>query len=86
MKIDIEYTDDSNIVIYIGQSIFESELKSEVVLEKFYTSFNGLNDKTSHEYAEVKTITPVNLRLIEGDRNHSDEDILRELEIKLNIL
>jgi len=85
MKIDsIDHTDDQNVVIYIGQSIFEAEIEREIEHIDEPTSFNGLNDETTHERVETIHLRPYNLMRVEGGCNLTDDEVLEELEIKLN--
>ena len=85
MKIDsIDHTDDQNVVIYIGQSIFEAEIEREIEYIDEPTSFNGLNDETTYERVETIHLRPYNLMRVEGGCNLTDDEVLKELEIKLN--
>jgi len=80
----IERTDEQNVVIYIGQSIFEAEIEIETRYDSDPSSFNGLNDKTNYDMYEYEYYKPYNLMHVEGRRNQTDKDLLEELEYKLN--
>ncbi len=80
----IDYIDDSNVVIYAGQAIFEAEIDREVEYVKEPVSFNGLNDKTTYEVMEIESLVPYNLMRVEGECNRTDQEVLKELETKLN--
>ena len=83
-KIDIEYTDERNIVIYVGQSVYEAEVEHEVRVESVEVSFNGLNDKIEYEEHEFTHLRPHNLMHIEGRRNMTDDILLQEIELIIN--
>ncbi len=84
-KIDIEYTDERNIVIYVGQSIYEAEVEHEVRVERFEVSFNGLNDEIEYEDHEFTHLRPHNLMHVEGRRNMTDDMLMQDIELIINI-
>ena len=75
-KIDIEYTDERNIVIYVGQSVYEAEVEHEVRVEIVEVSFNGLNDEIEYEEHEFTHLRPHNLMHVEGRRNMTDDMLM----------
>ena len=80
----IEYIDEERIAIYIGQSIFEADIETQTRYDSEPSSFNGLNDKTKYEMYEYQYYVPYNLVRIKGKCNHTDKQVLREIEYKLN--
>ncbi len=83
-KIDIEYTDERNIVIYVGQSVYEAEVEHEVRIESIEVSFNGLNDEIEYEDHEFTHLRPHNLMHVEGRRNMTDDILMQEIELIIN--
>ncbi len=83
-KIDIEYTDERNIVIYVGQSVYEAEVEHEVRVESVEVSFNGLNDEIGYEDHEFTHLRPHNLMHVEGRRNMTDDILMQEIELIIN--
>jgi len=83
-KIDIEYTDERNLVIYIGQSVYEAEVEHEVRVESVEVSFNGLNDEIEYEEHEFTHLRPHNLMHVEGRRNMTDDMLMQEIELIIN--
>ena len=84
MNIHVEYTDERNIVIYVGQSIYEAELEHEVRVESVEVSFNGINDEIEYEDHEFTYLRPHNLMHVEGIRNMTDDILLQEIELIVN--
>ncbi len=83
-KIDIEYTDERNLVIYVGQSVYEAEVEHEVRVERFEVSFNGLNDEIEYEDHEFTHLRPHNLMHVEGRRNMTDDMLMQDIELIIN--
>ena len=83
-KIDIEYTDERNLVIYIGQSVYEAEVEHEVRVESVEVSFNGLNDEIEYEEHEFTHLRPHNLMHVEGSRYMTDDMLMQEIEFIIN--
>ena len=83
-KIDIEYTDERNIVIYVGQSVYEAEVEHEVRVESVEVSFNGINDEIEYEDHEFTHLRPHNLMHVEGRRNMTDDILMQEIELIIN--
>lgn len=83
-KIDIEYTDERNIVIYVGQSVYEAEVEHEVRVDRVEVSFNGLNDEIEYEDHEFTHLRPHNLMHVEGRRNMTDDILMQEIELIIN--
>ena len=83
-KIDIEYTDERNIVIYVGQSVYEAEVEHEVRVESVEVSFNGINDEIEYEEHEFTHLRPHNLMHVEGRRNMTDDILMQEIELIIN--
>jgi len=83
-KIEIEYTDERNIVIYVGQSVYEAEVEHEVRVESVEVSFNGLNDEIEYEEHEFTHLRPHNLMHVEGRHNMTDDILMQEIELIIN--
>ena len=84
MSIHVEYTDEMNIVIYVGQSIYEAEVEHEVRVESVEVSFNGINDEIEYEDHEFTYLRPHNLMHVEGIRDMTDDILLQEIELIVN--